>query len=221
MHRREHGRTASRLLNGAALVLLVGLAGACEDTTGLLDDSRVQIQLTDAPSDSISTAIVWISRVYLAGEDSDQQDEPADPVELFNDPENPREYDLLTLQDGVTADLTDPVQVESGVYDQLRLVVDSARVTLAEIDTDEDGTPDTQLTFQDGETSRVLFVPSGFQSGIKVQLAEPIDADAGETEVVLVDFDVDRNFVIQTSPPQGIRNILFTPTLVEQQRTDP
>lgn len=43
---------------------------------------------------------------------------------------------------------------------------------------------------------------------------------AGETEVVLVDFDVDRNFVIQADPPHGIRDILFTPTLVEQQRTD-
>ena len=221
MQRPTLGRTRTTLPSVATLALLVGLAGACADGTGPLDDSRVQIRLTDAPSDSISTAMVWISRVYLAGEDGDQEDEPAGPVELFDDPENPRVYDLLTLRDGVTADLTDPVRVESGVYDQLRLVVDSARVTLAEIDTDGDDTPDTQLTFQDGETSRVLFVPSGFRSGIKVQLAQPIRADAGETEVVLVDFDVDRNFVIQTSPPGGIRDILFTPTLVEQQRTDP
>lgn len=219
MNETTHGRHLGGLLAGAALALVVGSAAGCSD--GLAPNTaRVQVQLTDAPSDSIASAEVWISRVYLGGEDTDQEDEPAGGVELFYDAENPRVYDLLTLRDGITADVTDPVVVESGVYNQLRLVVDRARITLAEIDTDDDGEPDTQLEFANGETSKDLFVPSGFQTGIKVQLSGPIDAETGETEIVVVDFDVDRNFVMQTDPPHGIRDILFTPTLVEQQRTD-
>ncbi|NIP59508.1 MAG: DUF4382 domain-containing protein [Gemmatimonadetes bacterium] len=219
MNETTHGRHLGRLLSGGALALSLILSVACGDGLGP-NTARIQVRLTDAPSDSIASAEVWISRVYLAGRDTDQEEEPAGEVELFHDAENPRVYDLLTLQDGVTADVTDPVQVESGVYNQLRLVVDRARITLAEVDTDDDGEPDTQLTFQNGETSKDLFVPSGFETGIKVQLSGPIDAETGDTEIVLVDFDVDRNFVMQTDPPHGIRDILFTPTLVEQQRTD-
>lgn len=219
MKQTTHGRHLGGLRAGAAFALILGLTAGCSD--GLAPNTaRVQVRLTDAPSDSIASAEVWISRVYLAGENTDQEEEPAGGVELFFDEDDPRVYDLLTLRDGVTADLTDPVVVESGVYDQLRLVVDRARITLAEIDTDDDGEPDTQLEFANGETSKDLTVPSGFESGIKVQLSGPIDAETGETEIVLVDFDVDRNFVMQTDPPHGIRDILFTPTLVEQQRTD-
>ncbi|MBI4540381.1 MAG: DUF4382 domain-containing protein [Gemmatimonadetes bacterium] len=187
-----------------AVVLALALAGCAEEGTGPGEPAFVKVALTDAPAEVISAAEVWISRVYVVpGGDS------AKAVVLFNDPSNPRRYNLLDLRGGVSADLTDTVRVESGVYNQLRLVVDSARVTLAE-----------GRTFQDGSTSKTLFVPSGSQSGIKVQLAEPIDAGEGQVTIVLVDFDVERNFVIQgnVDSPAGIRGILFTPTLVERSR---
>jgi hypothetical protein len=63
-------------------------------------------------------------------------------------------------------------------------------------------------------------VPSGSQSGIKVDLGSAIVADDGETTVIVVDFDVDQNFVIQGNPetPAGIMGILFTPVLKEKSR---
>ena len=86
-------------------------------------------------------------------------------MDLFNDPETPRYYDLLTLMDGITAVLVEAVDIDAGLYRSLRLVVDSARITLAE-----------GITFENGSSSDVLFVPSGSTSGIKVQLTSPIDA---------------------------------------------
>ena len=50
--------------------------------------------------------------------------------------------------------------------------------------------------------------------------AEPLEADEGETTIIVVDFDVAQNFVIQGNPdtPAGIHGILFTPTLAEKSR---
>ncbi len=130
---------------------------------------------------------------------------------LFENADEPLHYDLLTLQDGVTADLTGFVDVDAGAYQSLRLVVDSARITLV------DG-----VTFEDGADNMTLFVPSGSQSGIKVKLDEAIEAAEGGSVSIVVDFDVDDNFVIQGDhAPGGVRGILFTPSLKEHARHEP
>ena len=129
-------------------------------------------------------------------------------MDLFNEPENPQHYDLLTLQDGVTADLTGAVDVDVGLYGSLRLVVDRALVTLVE-----------GVSFEDETNSATLFVPSGSSSGIKVLLTGDLEAVEGETTTLTVDFDVDQNFVIQGSPVLGgVRRIIFTPLLRELAR---
>lgn len=185
-----------------AAPLLLALVVACSDSaTGPAGEARVQIQLKDFPAELVATADVWISRVYLQGDEGG-------PVDLFNDPANPRHYDLLTLQDGVVADLTAEEGVPEGRYNQLRLVVDSARVSLAE-----------GVTFRDGTSERTLFVPSGAQTGIKVQLHQDIEAEGGTTTVVLVDMDVSRNFVFQGSAAAGFHGVLFTPVIQEERRT--
>ena len=132
-------------------------------------------------------------------------------VDLFNDPESPHHYDLLELRDGLTADLTGFVEVEAGLYQGLRLVVDRARVTLM-----------PGLTFPDDTDSATLTVPSGSESGIKVMLDGAIDAAEGGSTTLTVDFDVDRNFVIQGGEGQSaIRDVLFTPVLLELDRGGP
>jgi hypothetical protein len=52
------------------------------------------------------------------------------------------------------------------------------------------------------------------------ELAEPIEAEEGEETTLVVDFDVDQNFVIQGNPetPAGIIGMLFTPVLQELRR---
>ena len=164
---------------------------------------QVSILLTDAPADYIDTALVGISRVYL------KADEDSADVDLYNNPDSLLVFDLLTLQDGVTAHLASGVVPEND-YKQLRMVVDSAMVSLVD-----------SLEFEDGGNWDILKVPSGASSGIKVQLASPVPADSGFVTVITVDFDVNDNFKIQGNPntPAGIKGVLFTPTLKEKGRS--
>ena len=199
----ETGKKVPIFLMAGALILG---AGACSDDSTGVELSSVRILLTDAPSDVIASAEVWISRVYLQG--GDDEDTEGGRVDLFNDPEKPQHYDLLTLQDGVTADLTGAVEVDVGLYGSLRLVVDRALVTLVE-----------GVSFEDGTDNATLFVPSGSSSGIKVLLNQDLEVVEGETTTLTVDFDVDQNFVIQGSDgPGGVRGIIFTPLLRERAR---
>jgi hypothetical protein len=175
--------------------------------------AEIQVRVTDAPSDYIASADVTFSRVYLKAEDDDTDMENGDgssDVDLLPEGADPVTYDLMLLRDGIDALLAEAV-VPVGTYHQLRMVVQSATVTLAE-----------GVTFEDGSNMATLFTPSGMQSGIKVQLAEPIMAEDGSLTIVVVDFDVDDNFVIHGDPtvPNGVRDILFTPSLHEKSRTE-
>ena len=53
-----------------------------------------------------------------------------------------------------------------------------------------------------------------------VILDEPVTAEGGTISVILVDFDVNENFVIQGNPhtPAGMIGVLFTPALRELSR---
>lgn len=200
----------------AAVICVAALAGCGSNATGP-QTAKVEVLLTDAPSAMLDSAQVWISRIYLQGGGGSQPDTTtadtatadtatADRVDLFNDPANPREYDLLTLRDSLEADVTGLVPVSAGTYQALRFVVDSARVTLK-----------SGYTFQDGTTSAVLMTPSADTSGIKVKLSDVLVVDDGQDITVTVDFNVDTNFVVQTDQQTGqVRAILFTPALTEK-----
>ena len=79
----------------AFLVVGVFAASACSDTAGV-PTSKVQILLTDAPSDMIASAEVWISHVYLQGGEDDTADDPG-RVDLFNDPDAPLYFRLVDV----------------------------------------------------------------------------------------------------------------------------
>ena len=191
----DRSSVGRRLAAFFVVCILAAGVSACSDITGVPTSNvqvlltGAQVRLTAAPSDMIASAEVWISHVYLQGGGDDTADETG-RVDLFNDPKAPLHFDLLTLQDGITADLTGLVEVEAELYQGLRLVVDRTRVTLVE-----------GLELVDGTNTATLMVPSGSQSGIKVKLNDEIDAADGESMTLTVDFDVDRNFVIQGSRP--------------------
>jgi hypothetical protein len=177
----------------ASLTSVLALA-ACEPVSpGIVP---VHLYLTDAPSEQIAKAEVWISRAYLvpAGEDGAFQ-----TIFPTTEGEEPRMYNLLDLRDGVRALLGD-ADVDAGEYEQLRLVVDRAEITLVE-----------GVTFADGSSSKTLFVPSGMETGIKVEFGGPITIP--DEINLLVDFDVARNFIF-LGPPGAPLDVLFTPVLV-------
>jgi len=142
--------------------------------------SRVRILLTDAPVDDIVEAHVLIERVELLGED--------ERVILLAD--EPQPFDLLTLQDGVTVLLAD-LDVPDGTYHQVRIVVDETAM----------------VVFDDG-TEEPLKVPSGTQTGIKINLPDlVIDEDVVE---VTIDFDLQASFVKRGNSGKGY---IFKPVL--------
>jgi len=150
----------------------------------------IRVLLTDAPSDMMDSAVVYISQVYLQGGSNGGRTDIATSGLAF---------DLLALQGGVTAELADGV-IPVGDYEQLRLVVDSARAVLK-----------APLTFRDGSTTASMKVPSGNTSGLKVNFDGPIVVDSGEV-VVVIDFDVSRSFVFQ-GPPRAPRSVSFKPVI--------
>jgi uncharacterized protein DUF4382 len=163
------------------------LVMACNMTGPRMVD--VTVRLTDAPPPTdVASATVWVSKVYLVGTPGQ-----------FTINETKAKYDLLKLQNGVTA-LLGSALIPVGDYEQLRLVVDSARVTLA-----------AGFTFSDGTTEKTLKVPSGGESGLKVNFGGPVHIDPGHTTVT-VDFDASQSFIFQGNPtsPNGV---LFTPVL--------
>jgi hypothetical protein len=181
-----------------ALALAALVSAACEDATGT-GDAQLTVQLTDAAAPIFESVRVTIGEIQII---------PADgaPITLT---EVAGEYDLLTLQDGVTANLA-TLAIEAGTYLQLRMIVSAATVTLK---------PDYQFT--DGTREKDLMIPSGAQTGIKINL-DDADGDAaaclailpGQT-ILFLDFDVSQNFVIQGAidSPAGIQGVLFTPLL--------
>jgi hypothetical protein len=170
--------------------------GACDSPTATSGSARVTVLLTDAPHEYLEAAVVTIGRIELLSDDGP-------PVVITTDGGT---YDLLQLQDGVTAALG-TATIEAGRYLQLRMIVSSAELTLK-----------APYEFNDGSVTRSLTVPSGAQTGIKINLSADgnagVEIRPGETTLV-VDFDVSQNFVMQGSAdtPAGISGFLFTPLL--------
>lgn len=161
---------------------------ACGDSgTSSGDTGTLTLRLADAPGEEVESAVIWVSRVSIVGDAG---------IRIISS--DTASYDLLALQHGVTAYLGS-AEIPVGTYNQLRLIVDSARVTLK-----------APTTFTSGSSSAVMKVPSGSTSGLKVNLGN-VSVVPGET-VLLVDFDVSRSFVFQ-GPPGGPKSASFKPVI--------
>lgn len=196
-----------RLWKAPVAVAVASLAfAACDDgdSTGLDNqNASVRVLLTDAPSDYIANAWVDIGAVRLLSDDE------GDGLTLtLTEDATDGLVELLELQNAATRELAHQ-DIEPGTYTQLRLIIEEAEVELI------DG-----YVFNDGSTRRSLKVPSGAQSGLKLNLRDAGDGSAGvhiaggETVLVL-DFDVSQSFVIQGNPetPAGINGVIFKPTI--------
>ena len=179
-----------RMRRSLLLVALAAGLGACQGTGGP-QLSRVTAWLTDAPGpDMIESAQVTISTIYLVGSDGTARDTLSTDAGVF---------DLLDLQNGLKAFLG-TATIAAGDYEQLRLVVTAATISLK-----------SGFTFSDGTSTRDLKVPSGPQAGIKVNFGGPVHI-APPTTSLTIDFPVDQNFLFTggATSPDGV---LFKPTL--------
>lgn len=164
---------------GLALCL-IALPGCDSSNADADHQSRVSILLTDAPADDIVEANVIIERVELLGEGG--------RAILLAD--EPQPFDLLTLQNGVTAVLAD-LDVPDDTYHQVRIVVHD----------------EATVVFDDG-TVEALKVPGGTETGIKINLPSLVIDD--DLVVVTIDFDLADSFVKRGNSGKGY---IFKPVL--------
>lgn len=181
-------------------------ATACEDATSVdtalqqgPESATIRVLLTDAPSPVIGGALVDIGAVELIPVDGGA------PITISDDGTDGF-VNLLDFQGAATMPLAE-AEIEPGSFAQLRLIVDAARIQLAD-----------DYTFRDGSTEKDLKVPSGAQTGIKLILQSedggPLEIVPGETVLVL-DFDVSQSFVLLGNPftRAGIHGAIFKPTI--------
>lgn len=164
-----------------AALALTGCAvdASTEEQTSVPRAPKINVLLTDAPGDFES---VWVNIASVAIESNG---------EWMAVTEEPQRFDLLTLQNDVTAALGDST-LEPGMYGQLRLIVDTASVVV------------------DGVESP-LTIASGAQTGIKINLDRAIEPDT--TYSLTLDFDAHKSV---KSTGQGY---LMTPVVLVKDFT--
>ena len=170
-----------------ALSALLLSAAACSTNTDA-DMGRVSLRLTDAAGDIVK-AVVTIDRIYMQpGEEDD-----AGRVTLRDEDVT---LDLVTLANE-TANLVDEAVLPAGTYSQLRFVISGAYIEVENEDgsTSVYATSPTYAGLPAGETvDGELRTPSFATSGLKVNLPGGALQVSGDTEILLVDFDVSQSF---------------------------
>lgn len=130
-------------------------------------DGHAKVMLTDAPATEADTLPVTFSRIELVGEA-----EGAVTVAV-----EPQTIDVLTLRNG-GLEMLGETDLPVGTYNQLRLIVD-----------------DAEITFADGAEVHPVDVPSGAQTGLKINIEPALVVEAGQTSEVILDFDAERAVV--------------------------
>lgn len=148
-----------------------GGSGSSEPATG-----SVSMNITDAPATDFSNVTVAFTEIRLKPEDGEWISFPLEGFETIN---------MLDLQEGVSEPLITNKEVLAGRYTGLRLIVD------------EDVRKSYVKFESTGDTEYTLAVPSGQQSGLKLQGNFIVAADTSTS--FTVDFDVSKAIV----DPQG------------------
>jgi hypothetical protein len=141
--------------------VLTALIIGCSESTDSSGTGKLNILLTDAPASFNSVNVVF--REISAHIDSDW-------VQILNEPED---IDLLQYSNGETFLLASE-DIDPGHYTQIRLIIDSAYVTI-------------------GDTSEELTVPSSAKTGLKY--GPQFSIEEGSTYTLVIDFNADKSVV--------------------------
>lgn len=164
-----------RLPLGCACLSFAACGGGHEhhDTgTGALS-----LAVADAPIDTASHVVVSFAGVEF---------KPANGAAFSVDFAEPRTVDLLNTANGQSVVLVDSADMPTGAYQWLRLKVRS-----------DASSTESYLTLRDGSV-HPLYVPSGSESGLKLQ--NPFSVSSSGVRIVVVDFDL-RNAIV--APKSG------------------
>ncbi len=147
----------------AAAFFIVGCSTSPNTGTGTLE-----VRMVDAPIDNATEVNVVVNSVQVNNAETD--------TGWVTITEPNQSYNLLSLTNGAYAVLGE-AELEPGTYEQIRLVLASEG---------------HNIVFEDG-TSEGLFVPSGAQTGVKLNVNAEIEA--GFTYTLILDFNASKSVV--------------------------
>jgi len=154
------------VLGGMLVFAVVLLMSGCSDSpSGSSQLGELRIRLVDSPGDYEQVNIV-VTRVEVHRAEADSM---SGWTTINN---TPATYDLLVLRNGANAILGD-AQLTPGQYTQIRLIVGQGSTVMV------------------GGVSYPLSIPSGFQTGIK--LNHDFSIEGGKLYELMLDFDADRS----------------------------
>jgi len=217
------------LLSGLFALLMIPFLIACggSSTTTGTQTGTLALNLKDAPIDlnGVYVTIKEIS-VHVSGdevEDStdetndvdETQDETQDTIEDDNGwkvvAEPNKTYNLLELQDGVTAFLGEE-ELPVGHYTQMRLVLGDFDVYADANITKLNPEGYNNFIVDENNATFELIVPSGYQSGIK--LIKGFDIIADQETNLTIDFDALKSVVHETT--QDLYKMKPTITIIQE-----
>ena len=155
-----------RVWIGVAPFLVLTACGGGEEVpveqTGIIN-----IAITDATIDEVTEVNVQFAGVTLKPQSGDE-------IEVLFDP--PKDFDLLTLSGGMTAELLPDTRVPVGSYNWIRLAVNA----------EFDNVFDSYAMVPQGQVE--LRVPSGSQSGLK--LVSGFTVTQNQSTNIVIDWDL-------------------------------
>ncbi|NRB37856.1 MAG: DUF4382 domain-containing protein [Pseudomonadales bacterium] len=156
--------------------------GSDSDNTG-----QLSIGVTDAPIDSASNVFVEFTAVEL---------KPKSGASFIIELDAPTQIDLLAYQGSASAPLVESEVITAGEYNWIRLHINA-----------EEGTRNSYIVLDDG-TEHALTIPSGAQSGLKMNRGFTVAA-GGITDFT-IDFDLRKSI---NAPTQEGGEYKLRPTL--------
>lgn len=170
----------------AVALFCIGILTACGKNGG---ESTMSAKMTDAPGDfeKVNVEVIGFQLHY-----QDEENEAKSWVSLNT---NAGIYDLLELQNNVTALIASNTKIPAGKVNQIRLVLGANNSVQV------DG-----VVFD-------LKTPSAMQSGLKIK----VDAifKANKDYEILIDFDAAKSIVIEGNDNYSLKPVIQVESLIE------
>lgn len=187
-------------------IFLAGCNGSSSSSRSNTGTGTLSLYLTDAATDDFKAIYVTIDevRVHMSENNDAATNENQESAGYWKVVATPQKtYNLLELVNGVMAELG-TTELEAGSYTQMRLMLGEKPDDELNVDNQEHDYPN-YIIRKNSTDQEELFVPSGYETGIK--LVHGFDVSPGQPAELVLDFDAHRSIVVTG------RGYLLKPTI--------
>lgn len=190
----------NRLLVGTLAALVAGCGGGDGGDATPSGTGTLRVQMTDAPACGFDHVYVTVDRVRV-NTSSTVADSAADWVDIV--PAVPQKIDLLSLTNGVLADLGQTA-LPAGQYQQVRLVL-----------APNQGNIWANSVVPTGGSEQPLATPSASQSGYKIKVDQPFTVRPQTLVDLVLDLNACKSIVQRGNGTYGLKPVVTaTPAVV-------